>query len=47
MHSILPCFHRRYLIYRLWVFTLAAFYIELTVPDTTLKLPGLELPDGI
>jgi hypothetical protein len=29
------------------VFALAAFYSELTVPDTTLQLPGLELPDGI
>jgi hypothetical protein len=29
------------------VFALAALYIELTVPDTTLQLPGLELPDGI
>jgi hypothetical protein len=29
------------------VFALAAFYIELTAPDTTLQLPGLKLPDGI
>jgi hypothetical protein len=29
------------------VFALAAFYTELTAPDTTLKLPGLELPEGV
>jgi hypothetical protein len=29
------------------VFALAAFYIELTAPDTTLQLPGLELPEGV
>jgi hypothetical protein len=29
------------------VFALAAFYVELTVPDTTPQLPGLELPEGV